>query len=177
MTPQVATFPGETQVLSGSQQPPSQLDALQRHWPAWHVWPVMHPASPPQVHEPSWQPSPSSPQEKQAVPEMPHEVLASAMQVLPWQQPPSQLDALQPLQVPLQVWSPTQVAQVMPLAPQAVVAVPTWQVLLWQQPVWQEVESQTHCALWHSSPAVHIAPPPQLQTPASEQLSDLASQT
>jgi hypothetical protein len=40
---------------------------------------------------------------------------------------------------------PTQVAQVLPLVPQAVVAVPTSQVLPWQHPVVHEVESQTHC--------------------------------
>ncbi len=99
------------------------------------------------------------------------------MQVLPEQQPPSQLAELQPLQAPLQVWSPTHVAQVAPLAPQSVVAVPTSQVLPSQQPVLQEVESQTQCPAWHPSPDAHIAPPPQLQTPASEQPSDLPSHT
>jgi len=68
------------------------------------------------------------PQPKQALPKVPQKVLLAVSQVPPWQQPAGQLCALQPLQVPLQVWFPTQTAQLLPLAPHAEVAVPTWQV-------------------------------------------------
>jgi hypothetical protein len=103
LSPQAVVDPGAMQVLSGWQQPPSQLEALHTHWPPWQVWPLRQPASPPQVHVPSAHPSPSNPQVMQAVPAMPQAVLLGTVQVPPWQQPPSQLSELQPLQLPLQV--------------------------------------------------------------------------
>jgi hypothetical protein len=86
----------------------------------------------------------------------------------PLQHPPGQLDALQP-EPPAQAWfehvaPPTQVSQVLPPLPQALLAVPAthWPPL--QQPFGHVEELQLAWHAWpvHDSPVLqvsHVAPP------------------
>ena len=95
---------------------------------------------------------------------------AGALHVVPEQQPLGQVAPLQPLQAPpVQTCAPGQGWQRAPPLPQAATELPVRQLLPEQQPVGQEVESQTHAPLeqrcpgpqgalgphWHVPEAVH----------------------
>lgn len=159
--------------VAPEQQPLAQLVALQLvHTPLAHVPPV--------------------PQFAHAVPPVPHAVaLLPARQLVPLQQPLQEV-ASQTHAPPTQCWpapqagpvpqrqapvasqalevSGSQVRHCAPGAPHAL-AERVVQVDPAQQPVGHEVASQTHAPPTQRWPALHAAPPPQLQSPALEQAS------
>ena len=134
-------------------------------------------------------------QATQAEPALPQVAVVGGVQTPDAQQPVAQLPALHapPLQVPaLQVWPAAhagpepqrqapvaeqlsasvaeQLTQLDPPAPQDE-SVRALHVLLWQHPLGHDVASHTHRPTTQRWPPGHAAAPPQLHTPAAEQLS------
>lgn len=144
--PQVAGA-GLLQVLP-VQQPAPQLIASQMHAPAEQRRPAPQGAFVPHRHAPPAQLSARvGLQLVHAAPPLPHAAAVCAplpTHVLPLQQPPSQLAAVQLLHAwPRQVEPPVHAAHVAPRLPQEAFEVPGWQRLPLQQPVGQLDESQT----------------------------------
>jgi hypothetical protein len=167
----------DTQVAP-SQQPLGQEVALHTHRPATHLWSGPQAVAPPQVQAfPAEQPSArAASQPTQTAPPLPQVEREGALQVAPEQQPAGQLVALQPLQrPPVQVCPDGQDWQAPPPPPQDAAVLPAMQAPCAQQPVGQEVPSQTQVLATQRCPGAQAAPSPHRQAPNAEQLSERAS--
>jgi hypothetical protein len=96
LTPHSAAVTAVTQAPASLQQPVQEVGS-QLQVPPWQTYPVPHAVPPPQEQLPAVQPSAFAPQSTQAAPFTPQAApVPGDTQVLSdWQQPPSQLDALQ----------------------------------------------------------------------------------
>ncbi len=112
----------------------------------------------------------------QAAPPRPQLPVDGAAQVVPEQQPPGQFVVLQLLQTPPAQIRPAQSWHAAPPAPHALLAVPVRHVVPEQQPLAQDVLSQTQAPLTQRWPAPHGAPVPHWQVPAVEHRSEAAPQ-
>ena len=142
-TPQVAK-------VGASQAPPEQQPsghdcALQAHAPPEHTVPAPHAGFVPHRHSPDAEQRLArvGSQATQAAPLTPQVPNPAPVQVAPEQQPPGQLEALQPLHTPpAQLWLP-QSWQAAPPLPQVPSAVPGRHWPPEQQPFGQDVPSHT----------------------------------
>lgn len=128
------------------QQPLAHDAPSHTHAPPEQRWPAPHAALLPQRHAPPLHPSAfDGSQATHAAPLAPHCALVGALQVLPAQQPPAQVAALQPSHAWFTHVIPVHAAQATPPVPQAAVLVPAWQ--RWfasQQPLGHELALHTH---------------------------------
>lgn len=162
LTPHACLSVPALQVPSVAQQP-VQVAGSQTHEPPLQVWPTVHAAPVPQPQDPVARQVSArrASHERQRPPGAAHEVAVRGEVQPPSasQHPVAHVVALQPpTQVPAEQVPPLQLVQVPPSEPQAVSAVPGWQVPLRQQPDGQVLLLQvalTHC------PAVQV-PAPQL---------------
>lgn len=152
-----------------SQQPVGHEVASHTQPPLTQRWPLGH-AIPPAPHEQvvPTQRSAVMPQATHAAPPVAQPTAGPGeLQVLPAQQPPTQV-AAQPAQTPLRHASPAaHGVQAPPALPHAAVVVPSTQLLLPSQqlvPV-HDVASHTQVPPRQRWPAAHLVLPPQVQVP------------
>ena len=149
-----------------AQQPAGQEAGLQTHAPAEHTRPAPHAGPAPHLHAPAVQLSalPLA-QATHAMPPEPQAPSEGELHVSPEQQPVEHID-VHPLHAPLlHVSVPAQPWQAEPPLPQAVPTLPGSQTFPVQQPVGQDVPSQTQVPPRHRWPVVHATPLPHEHAP------------
>jgi hypothetical protein len=166
------------------QAPPAQHPlghdcALQTQAPLTHTVPAPHAGLVPQPHSPVTEQTFArvGSHATQAAPLTPQVPSPALVQVAPEQQPPGQLEALQPLHTPpAQLWEP-QSWQAAPPLPQVASALPGRHVIPEQQPFGHDVPSHTHVPPKQRCPVPQAAPlVPQAQTPPDRQRSAVMPQ-
>ena len=152
------------------QQPLGQEAALQTQTPPTQFCPPLQAAPPPQLQAPLVQPSARvESQARQLEPPEPQVATAAVVQVTPEQHPAGHVAELQPEHEPPEhVWPLGQVWHVWPPAPHMAGWSPAWQVVPLQQPLGQDVPSQTQVPPEQRWPAAQTAPAPQAQAPPTQ---------
>lgn len=171
------------QLTPGKQVAPEQqpfAHDVAEHWqePLMHTDPGEHAAPLPHEQAPFVQPSASvALHDVHALPESPQLASDGASHVLPLQHPEVQVWA-QPAHVLLVHAVPAaHGAHALPPNPHALLELPGWQVLFWQQPPGQLAPLHTHCPDTHASPAPQAAPAPHRHAPFAQESAVAGSQS